>query len=129
MQRRSDLLPTAAALAKALRLCSTAQVAPPWGVTVSLLDDAVEHGLTLPRESQLHVLRAGLASGAGWDAVRQIGRLDFERGTPFIDESGAAAGSFGGTSEEEHGRRARRRAQRTLAVAAAAAATAATACW
>ena len=53
-------------------------IGPPWSITQGLIDEAVEYGLTLPAHARVHVLAAGRHAGIGWEAVRQVERLEFE---------------------------------------------------
>ena len=60
-----------------------AGVAPPWMHTVQLIDEAVELAVNLPAEARLHLLSLGRLAGAGWEAVRQADRLEFDEAGAF----------------------------------------------
>mmetsp|Transcript_33516 Transcript_33516/g.88241 ORF Transcript_33516/g.88241 Transcript_33516/m.88241 type:complete len:424 (-) Transcript_33516:72-1343(-) len=63
--------------AKAIKTYGSASPPPPWSATSALLDEAAEADLVLPESALLHTLRAGVAAGVGWDAVRELDRLKF----------------------------------------------------
>ena len=50
---------------------------------MALLDLSRERSIVLPARVQLHLLQAGVASGAGWEAVRVVMGSDFEGGVQF----------------------------------------------
>lgn len=75
-------------------------IGPPWSMTVGLLDEAVELGLTLPAEARVHVLAAGRVAGVGWDAVRQTERLEFEA-PPTASTSAGGVGASNRQAESQ----------------------------
>lgn len=71
---------------KALHAYGAANPPPPWSATVRLLDEIAEQGVVLPRRALLHTLKAGVAAGVGWQAVRHLESFEFEGGAHIASD-------------------------------------------
>ncbi len=94
--------------AKALHAYGAARPPPPWSATAMLLNEVAERGVVLPQRALLHALRAGVAAGVGWDAVRHVTTLEFEGGARITSDGQLdAMSTHGGTPLTAEGSRER----------------------